>query len=73
MILTAPQRRYLGEIRAAGRAGKTYNGRARRVLDALVAHGLISYTYSMSPRATAAGTAGIPAAKLHATANEVKS
>jgi hypothetical protein len=41
--LTAPQRRYLAEIREAGT--RTYNGRARRTLETLQDAGLIEVEY----------------------------
>ena len=45
--LTPAQSRYLEEIRAAGM--RRYNGRARRPLEALRAHGLIEYDFDLIP------------------------
>ncbi len=47
--LTAPQERYLAEIRAAWPNPKRYNGRARRPLEALRAAGLVTYEYELVP------------------------
>lgn len=48
--LTEPQRRMLAEIRAAG-GTKTYNGRARKTLEALEAAGLVEYDYELDAHA----------------------
>jgi|KBSMisStaDraftv2_1062788.scaffolds.fasta_scaffold12756_7 hypothetical protein len=45
--LTPAQARYLAEIREAGAEGRKYNGRARKVLDALEALGLIVVDYDL--------------------------
>ncbi len=54
--LTAPQARYLAEIREAGE--RSYNGRARRPLEALERAGLIEYDYALVPRASGSGLIG---------------
>jgi hypothetical protein len=51
--LTDAQRAYLAEIRAA--RSRTYNGRARRPLEALAARGLVTLTCYMLPQAKGNG------------------
>lgn len=51
--LTPAQERYLAEIRQAG--VKTYNGRARRPIQALEAAGLISVDWDMRPHSKGSG------------------
>jgi len=51
--LTAPQRRYLAEIREAGE--RRYNGRARRTLEALETEGLIEIEYDQVAHAKGNG------------------
>lgn len=46
--MTPAQERYLAEIRA--RPGRTYNGRARRPLEALREAGLIRYEFELVPQ-----------------------
>jgi hypothetical protein len=49
MQLTDPQRRMLQEVRDAGT--RSYNGRARRTLEALEQAGLVEYDYELVPHA----------------------
>lgn len=46
--LTAPQRRMLAEV-AASPNGKSYNGRARRSVEALKAQGLVTSEFELVP------------------------
>lgn len=45
--MTPAQERYLREIRAAGE--RSYNGRARKPLEALRAAGLVEYDFTLIP------------------------
>jgi hypothetical protein len=51
--MTTAQQRYLEEIREAGT--RTYNGRARRPVEALAALGLIGYRYEQVPQSKGNG------------------
>jgi hypothetical protein len=48
--LTPAQARYLAEVRAAGPAGRRYNGRARKPLKALQAAGLVRLEFDLVPQ-----------------------
>jgi hypothetical protein len=53
--LTVAQMRYLGEIVRAESGSVTYNGRARKPVEALEREGLITYDYGQVPQAKGSG------------------
>ena len=49
--LTKPQARMLAQVRAAGPAGRVYNGRAAKMIEVLEAAGLVQADWDLVPHA----------------------